>query len=119
MFQHNSLTTARNAHHGTGKDRQQWTTTDTDDHGHTTEHENYRITIEKDSGGYREIEGGKARVIMPLVAEGDKVRYHTGFPYPVELYDKSKHGMNVCVFCGARNKATNNTCDKCGKLMLI
>ena len=45
--------------------------------------------------------------------------YLVGFPYPVGLYDKSKHGMNVCVFCGARNSASNNTCEKCGKLMLI
>lgn len=99
--------------------REQWTATSTDDRGRTTEYENYRITIEKDGGGQRTLEGGPARVIMPLVAEGDKVRYHTGFPYPVELYDKSKHGMNVCVFCGARNSASNNTCEKCGKLMLI
>lgn len=100
-------------------EKKHWVTTSTDDDGTTREHDNYLITIEKQDGKQFKVKGNQARAFLPYVEAGDRVRYHPGFPYPLELFDKSQHLSNVCVFCGARNDARKITCEKCGKPMLI
>lgn len=97
--------------------RQEWDTTRTDEHGYTYTGKNQRLVIITDEG--KKIEIVKAGAYIPYVREGDKVRYHPGFPYPLEIYDKRESGKNICVFCGKANDAQRQTCDKCQKPMLI
>ena len=98
-------------------ERKQWVTTSSDDRGHETKDNNYRITLETGEGKKIKISGNQAMVVLPYVKDGDKVRYHKGFTYPVELFDKSQ--TNICVFCGECNNPKNNTCDKCQKPMPV
>lgn len=100
-------------------EKKYWVTTTTDEDGTTHEHDNYRIIIEKPDGKKFKMRGNEAKAFLPYVEHGDRVRCHPGFRFPLELFDKSKHYSNICVFCGERNDARNNTCTKCGKPMLI
>lgn len=49
---------------------------------------------------------------------GDRFRYHPQFPFPYELYDKSKAPYLVCVGCAAHNPAEADCCQKCGLPLL-
>ena len=98
-------------------ERKQWESRSTDEHGYETKKDNCSITLRSNEGKKFKVTGHQARVVLPYVDEGDKVRSHMGFTYPLELFDKSKG--NICVFCGARNDVKNNTCEKCQKPMLI
>ncbi len=49
---------------------------------------------------------------------GDRFRYHPQFPFPYELYDKSKAPYLVCVGCAAHNPAEADCCRKCGLPLL-
>ncbi len=75
------------------------------------------IKLQLDSGREIKLEGSKAKAYYPYVKQNDKVRYHPGLPYPLELYDKS--GVNICVFCGTANEPAADKCKKCNKPMLI
>ena len=97
--------------------RQQWESKTTDEYGYDSKKDTFRITLETDEGKKIKITDNQARMVLPYVSDGDKVRYHKGFTYPIELFDKSKG--NICVFCGAHNDAKNRNCEKCQKPMLI
>ena len=115
----NSKGLVKDSWDGVVLEKKHWVTTSTDDDGYTTEHDNYLITIQPNEGKKFKMRGMQAKAFLPYVESGDRVRYHPGFPFPMEIYDKSRHLSNVCVFCGARNDARRDTCEKCGKPMLI
>ena len=79
----------------------------------------YLIVIRSDEGKKIKIKDKKAMAFHPYVNEGDKVRYHPGYPFPIEIYDKSKCGTNICVFCGAQNTLSDSKCQRCGKPVLM
>lgn len=78
----------------------------------------HKIVLETDDGKKIKVKNRKAMPYHQLLEVGDRVRYHPGFIYPIELYDKSKAGKNVCVFCGNTNSAGADTCSSCGELTL-
>ncbi|MBO4897345.1 MAG: hypothetical protein J5590_03510 [Clostridia bacterium] len=79
----------------------------------------YLITIETEDGKKVKVKDAKAAAVFEHVEEGEKVRFHPGYPFPVELFDKSRNGVNVCAFCGAANDLNAKTCTRCKNLMLI
>lgn len=98
-------------------EKKQWDSRTTDEHGYEAKRDNYSITLESNEGKKFKVTGHQAMVVLPYVNEGDKVRYHSGFTYPIELFDKTKG--NICVFCGTHNDTQNDICKKCNKPMLI
>ena len=79
----------------------------------------YKIVIQLSDGSKQKLKNEKARPYYSLVEKGDKVCYHPGFVYPIELFDKSKFNKNICVFCGKENDANADVCSICKKQMLI
>ena len=65
------------------------------DEKHTSRTKCY-IIIKSDEGKKIKIKDRSALTFYPYVGEGDRVRYHPGFPFPIELYDKTRG--NICVF---------------------
>lgn len=78
----------------------------------------YTVVIETDDGKKIKVKDRKAMAVYPHIEKGDKVRFHFGYPFPIELYDKTRTGKNICVFCGAENDAGNDTCKRCKNPML-
>ena len=79
----------------------------------------YLIVIRTDDGKKIKVKGDAARPFYPHIENGDRVRYHYGFVCPVEMFDKSRENVNICVFCGKENAVSADTCEGCGKPMLI
>ena len=79
----------------------------------------YLVTIETDDGKKIKVKDAKAAAVFEHVEEGDKVRFHPGYPFSVELFDKSRNGVNICVFCGMANDLNTKTCPRCKNMMLI
>ena len=77
------------------------------------------VVIQTDSGKKISIKGKKAVAVYDYISEGDKVRFHPGYPFPIEIYDKTKKGKNICVFCGTENDLAAKKCRHCDNLMLI
>ena len=49
---------------------------------------------------------------------GDVFRYHPGFAFPYERYDKSRVQYLYCVGCQAKNPVTADRCGRCGLPLL-
>lgn len=102
----------------TVESRQEWETTG---HDSNTDSEvvytNNRLVLRKNDGTAQKYKNDRASCFVSFLKDGDKVFYHPGFPYPLEMYDKSRG--NICVFCGKINDAGKRTCEKCEKPMLI
>ena len=77
----------------------------------------YRIVFQSEDGKKIKLKDSKASVYYYNVEKGDRVRYHPGFVYPLELFDKQD--ANICVFCGKKNDADKDQCQICKKPMLI
>lgn len=84
-----------------------------------TSKDEYLIVIRTNDGKKVKVKDDAARPFYPYIEKGDKVRYHYGFVCPIEMYDKSRSNINVCVFCGKANAVSADTCEGCGKPMLI
>lgn len=84
-----------------------------------TSKDEYLIVIRTNDGKKVKVKDDAARPFYPHIEKGDKVRYHYGFVYPIEMFDKSRSNINVCVFCGKANAISADTCEGCGKPMLI
>ena len=91
-----------------------WETVSDENH---TSHTKCYIIIKSDEGKKIKIKDRSALTFYPHVNEGDRVRFHPGYPFPIELYDKSKG--NICVFCGNVTNATADRCERCKNPMLI
>lgn len=79
----------------------------------------YRIIFQSEDGKKIKLKDSKAAVYYYNVEKGDRVRYHPGFVYPLELFDKAKHDSNICVFCGKKNDINEDRCQICKNPMLI
>ncbi len=77
----------------------------------------YKIVIGTEDGKKITVKNDKAAPFYRHLKKGDRVRYHPGFVFPIELYDKSE--VNVCVFCGKENDASVTECRVCKNPMLI
>ncbi len=86
--------------------------------GKTSKNE-YLIVIRTNDGKKVKVKNDAAKPFYPYLKKGDKVRYHYGFVCPIEMFDKSRSNINVCVFCGKENAVSADTCEACGKPMLI
>lgn len=84
-----------------------------------TKRTKYLVLIETEEGKKIKVKDAKAAAVFEHIEEGDKVRFHPGYPFPVELYDKSRNGVNICAFCGMANDLNTKTCPRCKNLMLI
>ena len=82
-----------------------------------TSHTKCYIIFQSDEGKKIKIKDRSALAFYPHVSEGDRVRFHPGYPFPIELYDKSKG--NICVFCGNVTDAAADECQRCKNPMLI
>ena len=96
-----------------------WETYSVDKDGNSRSKRNYLIEIQTEHGKKIKIKDHRALAYHGCLTVGDKVRYHPGFPYPIEMFDKSRDNVNICVFCSTRNPITAGTCTKCKKRMLI
>lgn len=84
-----------------------------------TSKDEYLIVIRTNDGKKIKIKGDAARPFYPHLDKGDKVRCHYGFVCPIEIFEKSKPNVNICVFCGQANAVSADTCQSCKKPMLI
>lgn len=91
-----------------------WETFSNEEH---TSHTKCYIIIKSDEGKKIKIKDRSALTFYPHVSEGDRVRFHPGYPFPIELYDKSKG--NICVFCGNVTNSAEDKCQRCKNPMLI
>ncbi len=73
----------------------------------------YRIVVEGENGKKWKLKDHKALAYHCLLEAGDRLRYHPGFAFPLEIYDKSRHGVLVCVFCGHGNSILDRSCARC------
>ena len=85
----------------------------------STSRTRYLIVIKTDDGKKIKVKDSKAMAVYPHIAEGDKVRFHPGYPFPVEVYDKSRNGVNICAFCGMANDLSAKNCTRCKNMMLL
>ena len=79
----------------------------------------YLIVIETDAGTKIKVKNDKAMPYYSHLNKGDRVRYHYGFVYPIELYDKSVDSVSICPFCGKPNSTSTDKCQSCGKPLLV
>lgn len=79
----------------------------------------YLVVLETEDGKKIKVKDAKASAVFSHIEEGDKVRYHPGYPFPIEMFDKSRNGVNVCVFCGMANDLNTKTCTRCKNIMLL
>ena len=77
------------------------------------------INISADNGKKYKLKDRYALAYYNHLAVGDKVRYHFGYPFPLEIYDKANKNINICVFCGKGNAPTDKECSVCKNPMLI
>ncbi|HAL62991.1 MAG TPA: hypothetical protein DCO93_00945 [Clostridiales bacterium] len=91
-----------------------WETVSDEKH---TSHTKCYIIIKSDEGKKIKIKDKSALTFYPHVSEGDRVRFHPGYTFPIELYDKSKG--NICVFCGNVTNTEADKCSRCKNPMLI
>lgn len=85
----------------------------------------YGITIiQTTTGKKQEIKEDLGGLNLPgprvwdMLQVGDRVRYHTKFAFPYELYDKSRLSYLYCACCGAKNQIQEDRCKKCGAPLL-
>ncbi|MBO4897344.1 MAG: hypothetical protein J5590_03505 [Clostridia bacterium] len=76
------------------------------------------LILETEDGKKIKVKGKKAITVCPYISEGDKVRYHYGYPFPVEIYNKDASGVNVCPFCGFENELKSFKCAHCNNMLL-
>lgn len=104
---------------GTITKNKTWETDSIDRDGNTRSRRNYLIEIQTEQGKKIKLKDRRAMAYHSFLTVGDKVRFHPGFPYPIERFDKSRDNINICVFCSTKNPLTTSTCTKCKNPMLI
>ncbi|MDO5099995.1 MAG: hypothetical protein Q4D52_00275 [Eubacteriales bacterium] len=90
----------------------------TADDNNGTSRTQYLLVLETDEGRRIRVKNQKAKPYFSLLETGDRLRYHPGFVYPIEVYDRAKAGANVCVFCGYKNTVEESSCSRCHSRLL-
>lgn len=87
--------------------------------GNNTEYTEYITYVKTADGKTKKIvEASGLKLAYDYLNEGDKFRYHPGFAFPYELYNKSNAPCIYCVVCQHKNPVGADRCEKCGKPLL-
>lgn len=80
----------------------------------------YIVYVRTSDGKKKKIiehDGGRV-IAYHLLNVGDRFRYHANFPFPYELYDKTKGPGIYCVGCDTLNPIENDRCKRCNLPLL-
>ncbi|MCR5624996.1 MAG: zinc ribbon domain-containing protein [Lachnospiraceae bacterium] len=80
----------------------------------------YIMYVRTDTGAKKKIVEREGSLILAFnyLNIGDRFKYHPGFAFPYELYDKSRAKFIYCVVCGKKNSFNDDRCIKCNVPLL-